>query len=76
MSGGDSPISSARGSGTAKARITELAHVTDDPVRAVANRASEPIAAIMRGAVDSIVSQSLADISCRRDQLGRLSARR
>jgi predicted phage terminase large subunit-like protein len=35
-----------------------------------------PIAAIMRGAVDSILSQSLADISCRRDQLGRLSAQR
>jgi site-specific recombinase XerD len=50
VSGGDSLYLVGKLLGHRQSRTTErYAHLTDDPVRAVANRTSERIAAIMEG---------------------------
>jgi integrase len=50
VSGGDSLYLVGKVLGHRQARTTErYAHLSDDPVRAVANRAAETIAAIMQG---------------------------
>jgi hypothetical protein len=58
---GTASISFGKALGHRQARTTErYAHLTDDPVRAVANRASERIAAIMLGDVGSVVPLAIS----------------
>jgi integrase len=60
VSSGDSLYLVGKVLGHRQARTTErYAHLTDDPVRAVANRASETIAAIMQRGTGSVVPLAL-----------------
>jgi site-specific recombinase XerC len=56
VSGGDSLYLVGKVLGHRQSRTTErYAHLTDDPLRAVANRTSERIATMIQGGAESVV---------------------